>query len=234
MTALPSPAPTLATEAVCPICGTVKKIKRLRTLFDVKVCVRCRDGFANRRQLAYIIDSVCIQVLSYLVGFAIAGLATGPTGATPQQQEFLDWLLLAVGWLVMPLIFAFKDGFNGYSPGKRLMGVRVVDQITQEPISFVQSFKRNVILMIPFLPLFVAFQLLAGRRLGDKFAGTRVVWTRHQHRVPFEPTGRMCRQCGYDLTGNVSGRCPECGLETHIKVAQPVAAFPANIAGGRP
>lgn len=21
----------------------------------------------------------------------------------------------------------------------------------------------------------------------------------------------MCRKCGYDLTGNVSGRCPECG-----------------------
>lgn len=21
----------------------------------------------------------------------------------------------------------------------------------------------------------------------------------------------LCRQCGYDLTGNVSGRCPECG-----------------------
>ncbi len=22
-----------------------------------------------------------------------------------------------------------------------------------------------------------------------------------------------CRRCGYDLTGNVSGRCPECGIE---------------------
>ncbi|MGD8454235.1 MAG: hypothetical protein PVJ57_20670 [Phycisphaerae bacterium] len=25
--------------------------------------------------------------------------------------------------------------------------------------------------------------------------------------------GRYCVQCQYDLTGNVSGRCPECGLE---------------------
>lgn len=23
---------------------------------------------------------------------------------------------------------------------------------------------------------------------------------------------RLCRQCGYDLTGNVSGRCSECGM----------------------
>jgi hypothetical protein len=25
-----------------------------------------------------------------------------------------------------------------------------------------------------------------------------------------------CRACGYDLTGNVSGRCPECGCATRI------------------
>jgi predicted Zn-ribbon and HTH transcriptional regulator len=23
----------------------------------------------------------------------------------------------------------------------------------------------------------------------------------------------VCRKCGYDLTGNTSGRCPECGAE---------------------
>ena len=29
-------------------------------------------------------------------------------------------------------------------------------------------------------------------------------WRRH-------PGPNCCRACGYDLTGNVSGRCPECG-----------------------
>ncbi|MBN1490435.1 MAG: hypothetical protein JXA69_11015 [Phycisphaerae bacterium] len=28
------------------------------------------------------------------------------------------------------------------------------------------------------------------------------------------PKPGCCRKCGYNLTGNVSGRCPECGLET--------------------
>lgn len=35
---------------------------------------------------------------------------------------------------------------------------------------------------------------------------TALLWWRDR---PF-PSGH-CRQCGYDLTGNVSGRCPECG-----------------------
>jgi hypothetical protein len=30
----------------------------------------------------------------------------------------------------------------------------------------------------------------------------------------------LCRQCSYNLTGNVSGRCPECG--TAIPRAQPI------------
>ena len=30
-----------------------------------------------------------------------------------------------------------------------------------------------------------------------------------------EPT--ECRECGYDLTGNTSGRCPECGWELRIQ-----------------
>ena len=35
-------------------------------------------------------------------------------------------------------------------------------------------------------------------------------WIDHARRVP----PGHCRQCGYNLTGNVSGRCPECGAGT--------------------
>ena len=28
---------------------------------------------------------------------------------------------------------------------------------------------------------------------------------------PRKPGPGHCRKCGYDLTGNVSGKCPECG-----------------------
>ena len=39
-------------------------------------------------------------------------------------------------------------------------------------------------------------------------ASTLAVW----RLVPRYPRGH-CKHCGYNLTGNVSGRCPECGVE---------------------
>ncbi len=32
-----------------------------------------------------------------------------------------------------------------------------------------------------------------------------------------------CQECGYDLTGNVSGRCPECGTQTSTGLREPPA-----------
>jgi len=36
---------------------------------------------------------------------------------------------------------------------------------------------------------------------------TVVLWWRDRRRIP----PGHCRKCGYNLTGNVSGVCPECG-----------------------
>lgn len=32
----------------------------------------------------------------------------------------------------------------------------------------------------------------------------------------WEPGAGRCRSCGYDLTGNTSGTCPECGTPTPV------------------
>lgn len=49
---------------------------------------------------------------------------------------------------------------------------------------------------------------------------------KHATRLPFAPAGRYCRVCGYDLTGNISGRCPECGTE--IRSPELVPAVSVN------
>ena len=44
---------------------------------------------------------------------------------------------------------------------------------------------------------------------------TAMCWWRDRRRFP----PGHCRRCGYNLTGNVSGRCPECGTECAIPPA---------------
>lgn len=108
-----------------------------------------------------------------------------------------------------------------------MMGVTVVDEETYEPTNAVRSFKRNILLMIPFAALVVAFQMAKGKRYGDGLAKTRVIWNKYRHRFPFDNRGYVCRLCGYDLRGNVSGKCSECGTEvpaTNPAPAAPVAA----------
>jgi hypothetical protein len=43
----------------------------------------------------------------------------------------------------------------------------------------------------------------------------RVHW--HAHRVARRRAAGECLRCGYDLTGNVSGTCPECGTPAQVK-----------------
>jgi rubrerythrin len=35
---------------------------------------------------------------------------------------------------------------------------------------------------------------------------------------PLDPTGHLCHSCGYELTGNTSGHCPECGRSVFASV----------------
>jgi hypothetical protein len=49
---------------------------------------------------------------------------------------------------------------------------------------------------------------------------TALAWWRDRRRIP----PGHCQCCGYDLTGNVSGRCPECGSPTEPKRPTPASS----------
>lgn len=127
-------------------------------------------------------------------------------------------------WTLFPLLFFPKDGFAGHSLGKLICGVQVVHQKTLQPVWLGRSFLRNLPLIIPFVPLIIAFLLQGGYRWGDSWAGTKVIWKKYANHPVF--TGRMaCENCQYDLTGNATGICPECG--THVPVIAPPIASSA-------
>ncbi len=96
-------------------------------------------------------------------------------------------LLVSLPWL---LFFGLcRDGFKGQSPGKRLVGLMVIQRDGQ-PCDMKGSLLRNILFMLIalfhwFLPIIGLLALLIepaaviidpqGRRLGDKWAETQVV-----------------------------------------------------------
>lgn len=57
-----------------------------------------------------------------------------------------------------------------------------------------------------FIPLWIPFLLSAAYPTITLVHGRLRRWRRRR--------AGQCIKCGYDLTGNVSGRCPECAMET--------------------
>jgi hypothetical protein len=158
----------------CPLCRDVLRMaQRARPLYGVPICWRCRKEFANRRQVAFVVDVLlCLVVEFFLLTFWSAlGVA--------------DVVLDAPGKALLVLFIWFKDGFLGMSPGRALLGLQVVHEPGGGPIGLLASLKRNLLLVIPVLPPLVAFQLYGGPRWGDGWAKTRVIWRTYRDRPPF-------------------------------------------------
>jgi uncharacterized RDD family membrane protein YckC len=94
-------------------------------------------------------------------------------------------LLAALGALLVFAILwgyyiAFELLWNGQSPGKRVIGLRVVRE-GGRPITFVGSAIRNLVRIVDFLPALYGIGVLVmfvdrrSRRLGDLAGGTLVV-----------------------------------------------------------
>jgi uncharacterized RDD family membrane protein YckC len=129
------------------------------------------------RFLAAIIDGIAILIAQAVVLLA-AGLAISsldlPESLVTAGASILGFLIL---W---GYFLAFEMAWNGQSPGKRVIGLRVVRE-GGRPITFVASAIRNLVRLVDFLPLFYGIGVVAmfcdrrARRLGDLAAGVLVV-----------------------------------------------------------
>lgn len=134
-----------------------------------------------RRLPAYLIDLLLRVGLIALAVIAV-GLAFGSIG-----QTGLGFGLVAVGWFVLDWFYGglFEAYWNGQTPGKRLMRIRVVSDEGQ-PINGVQAVLRNFLRSVDAMPVALFFPTyLLGlvstamndrfQRLGDLAAGTMVI-----------------------------------------------------------
>jgi len=127
------------------------------------------DALYNKRCLAFIIDiglctaAACIGVFLIAIGIGLFSI------------KFSDEDFTNIGRFISILFFIFKDGFQGRSLGKRGLGLEVVDIKTGKPAGLLQSFLRNIPFIIPFVALISALTLKAEQRLGEGWAGTKVI-----------------------------------------------------------
>ncbi len=131
------------------------------------------------RSLAYLLDlliRVGISLFAYFILMALGKII----GFTVVRG--LSMLLMF--FLMFFYYILFEAGKRGATPGKRAMGLRVVD-ISGAPISFGQSFIRNMLRFADGMPFFsYGFGLLSTlltkrfQRLGDLLANTVVVYDR--------------------------------------------------------
>lgn len=136
-----------------------------------------------RRAIAHLLDLLLCYTAVAIVGLVIvAGIA----GAGALSGAVSDTLKMGVGvFLVLLFIaqwvwFAAWETLRGDTPGKRIMGLRVVTT-TGRPIGFAQAALRNVLRAADLLPtayiVGVITMILSPRfqRLGDLVAGTLVI-----------------------------------------------------------
>lgn len=140
------------------------------------------------RFLAALIDTALITVLQLLTAILVFLLLDQSNGAQPDITSITSslsaWAVAVVGLIALFFYWGYYIFFemlwNGKSPGKKAVKLRVI-RVDGTPITITESFVRNLVRMVDFLPAFygvgviVTFINPQTRRLGDLAAGTLVV-----------------------------------------------------------
>jgi uncharacterized RDD family membrane protein YckC len=131
------------------------------------------------RAIAYVID-LGIRLLPVLAAMIILSLSGALLEVVKASGIARTALILLVFGLQWGYYVLFETLWNGASPGKRAVGIRVVMD-GGYPVTFTASAVRNLLRVFDALPYMYAFGIVAafvsrkGKRLGDLAAGTIVV-----------------------------------------------------------
>ncbi len=164
---------------------------------DRDIDVRTPESIAFRydlaglgsRFLAVVVDMMIQIVLVILIIWGLASLGSGAKHDTFMPVQRVDaWAMSIAYAFIYILIFMIFYGYfilfeafwNGQTPGKKLLGIRVVRD-GGYPVDFGAAFLRNLIRIAEMILGFYATSIVAtlmsneNKRIGDYVAGTIVV-----------------------------------------------------------
>lgn len=119
-----------------------EKLDSLNKYGDQETLIKPVRVDFGRRLVAALIDVFAAYLLGVVVSFI------------PFVNIFLHLQLTMVVFLIVRDYF-----FGGRGIGKNLMGLQVVDVMTGEPATFMQSVKRNLVIFGPTLVLYLAISI---------------------------------------------------------------------------
>src|SRR5436853_103032 len=174
------------------------------------------------RMAATVCDAGLLVLAFVLLGVGIQLLPT-PTGGDAEGP----WSTLAAIVLILTVFLLFWGYFlvfealnDGRTPGKRLMGIRVVMD-TGHPLSFSAAAVRNLVRIVDMQPVFtyqvgLAFVLFhsQNKRLGDIVAGTVVVRDRPENlQLASAAADRAQKREGWETFRTLAARAERLGLK---------------------
>jgi uncharacterized RDD family membrane protein YckC len=199
------------------------------------------------RFFAVVIDltiQLSVLILAFLivawVSTAIPVTAKASSLTKVESAILTSLLVLALFVLFVGYFIIFEWRWNGRTPGKRLMGIRVVRD-GGFPLDFTAAVVRNVVRILEaglgFYAVSAGSTLLspANRRLGDMAAGTLVVRDQRYERFASLPLGRESEErddalvheltpAERDLVRRYVERRPSLSLAARTEVAAQIAA----------
>lgn len=161
--------------------GIPPKQEGVLILTPEHVQIRLTPAGLGSRFMAWIIDGALQAAIFWITLMFIIG-SLGEAGIAPQMTL---WFVVSWGYHTFFEIFR-----QGRSPGKMMMGLRVVDE-RGLPISLQQALIRNIVRIVDMQPFYfygvgglISLLHPESRRLGDVAAGTLVVAERQSAVYP--------------------------------------------------
>ncbi|HEY0237062.1 MAG TPA: RDD family protein [Friedmanniella sp.] len=136
----------------------------------------CRPAPVWARLCAAVIDEVVLTVP--LVAVLLLGVRAT---RTPGGGWGLVSTLALLCWIVAVLLYAVVGGGEGQTPGKRVLGILVVDDATGTPIGYERALVRSLVLVLMVLPCCLGLLSVVSNRSDrhrgwhDRAAGSVVV-----------------------------------------------------------
>jgi uncharacterized RDD family membrane protein YckC len=137
------------------------------------------------RFMAALVDTLLILIIQLIVNLVLALVIWGVLSRfVNDENAFVIWATALLGLVSFAFLWGYYIFFemiwNGQSPGKRWLGLRVI-RANGTPITLIESIIRNLVRLIDFLPFYYGLGVVTmfindqSRRLGDLAAGTLVV-----------------------------------------------------------